>query len=149
VPRCARCGFAHYGNPVSCVAFFILNDGRVLLGRRAVEPGRGRWDILGGFVNGNESAEAAVLREALEETNLRVEIIAYLGSIPDVYGARQTPTLNLVYVVRPQAGDLMALSDVAELKWFQVDRIPDELAFAHQREAVAMLREYLSGDRAR
>jgi NADH pyrophosphatase NudC (nudix superfamily) len=141
---CTRCGFVDYANPHPCVAFFVLDVGRVLIGRRAVEPAKEMWDILGGFIDPGESAEAAVLREAKEETNLEVKIVAYLGSVPDTYGNRQSPTLNLVYLVRPESGHVKAQSDVAELQWFTIDTIPTELAFPHQQDAVRMLREYLS-----
>ena len=114
----------------------------------------GKWDIPGGFVDygkavegaiRRETAEDAVLREAAEETNLQVEIVAYLGSLPDVYvyKGRQFPTLNLVYLVRKVSGDLRAQSDVIELDWFAIDQIPEDMAFAHQHQAVELLRRHL------
>jgi NAD+ diphosphatase len=141
--RCPRCGFVDYRNPVAGVGFFILDAGSVLLGKRGQEPAKGMWDILGGFIDYQESAEEAVLREAKEETDLRVRIVAYLGSVPDVYGPRETPTLNLIYVAVPEAGRAEARSDVAELKWFRTDEIPGEFAFEHQKTAIEMLRNYL------
>lgn len=142
--RCTRCDFVDYGNPFPCVEFFVFDAGRVLIGRRAVEPAKGKWDVLGGFIEPGESAEAAVVREAMEETNLQVEIVTYLGSVPDIYGNTQCPTLNLIYLVRPRSANMKAQSDVSELEWFAIDTIPRELAFMHQQEAVAKLREYLS-----
>src|SRR6266849_8161058 len=81
-PRCARCGFVDYQNPRPCVTILILEERRVLLARRAVEPAKGMWDIPGGFIETGESAEEAVVREALEETVLHVRVTAYLGSLP-------------------------------------------------------------------
>lgn len=54
---------------VSCA---VVCDGRVLVVQRAVDPGKGQWAFPAGFVEPNESAEAAVEREVLEETGLRV-----------------------------------------------------------------------------
>src|SRR6516162_1006284 len=77
---CPRCGFVDYNNPKPCVAIMIVDQGKLLLARRAVEPAKGMWDIPGGFIDAGESAEQAVVREALEETALQVEVAAFLGS---------------------------------------------------------------------
>jgi ADP-ribose pyrophosphatase YjhB (NUDIX family) len=131
-PRCRRCGFVDYQNPRPCVAVLILNNGRLLLARRGVEPAKGAWDIPGGFIDASESAEEAVVREALEETALHVRVREYLGSVPDVYGDRGVPTLNLCYLAEVVSGELRAQSDVAALEWVALDRLPDRMAFAHQ-----------------
>lgn len=140
---CPACRFVDYGNPAPAVGFFLLEGNRVLLAVRAFEPAKGKLDIPGGFVDACETAEDAVVREAEEETGLRVRVVAYLGSFADVYGERQAPTLSFMYVVRRESGELQAKDDVAELHWFPLDAIPDDLAFAHQPAAVAALREYV------
>src|SRR5262249_44138128 len=114
---CRACGFIDYGNPKPCVAVLVEEAGRVLLGRRAVEPAKGAWDILGGFIDAGESAEEAVHRELREETGLQVRITRYLGSFADTYGPRGVPTLNLGFVAVPVAGMMRPASDVAELCW--------------------------------
>jgi mutator protein MutT len=143
--RCPVCGFVDYGNPAPAVGFFLLDGDRVLLAERAFEPAKGKLDIPGGFIEAGETAEEAVVREAEEETGLRVQVAAYLGTFPDVYGERQVPTLSLIYVVRRLSGELQAKDDVAELTWLSLDAVPDDLAFAHQSAAVAKLREHLGG----
>lgn len=142
--RCPVCQFVDYGNPAPAVGFFLLDGHRVLLAVRAFDPAKGKLDIPGGFIEAGESAEEAVVREAEEETSLRVRVVAYLGSFPDVYGERQMPTLSFIYVVQRVSGELQANDDVAELRWFDLDAVPDDLAFAHQRVAVDKLREYLA-----
>jgi mutator protein MutT len=143
--RCPVCHFVDYGNPAPAVGFFLLDGERVLLAVRAFEPAKGKLDIPGGFIEAGETAEEAVVREAEEETGLRVSVVAYLGSFPDVYGERAEPTLSLIYVVRRESGEPHAKDDVAELRWFDLNAIPDDLAFAHQRAAVAKLRTVLIG----
>lgn len=142
--RCPVCRFVDYNNPAPGVGFFLLNGNRVLLAVRGREPAKGKLDIPGGFIEAGESAEDAVVREAEEETGLRVSVVAYLGSFPDVYGDRAAPTLTFVYVVRREAGELQAKDDVAELRWFPLDAVPDDLAFAHQPAAVAKLRAWMA-----
>jgi len=138
---CPECGFTDYQNPKACVAILITSGRKVLLGRRKYKPAKGKWDIPGGFVDRGESVEKAVKREAYEETKLRVQIKKYLGSIPDVYGGRKKrPTVNLCFHVKVLRGKPKAGSDVDLLEWFSLDRLPKEMAFAHQKRALKLLK---------
>lgn len=57
----------------------IFRDGRLLLIRRAREPGRGRYSLPGGRVEFGESLEHAVHREVAEETGLTIDIVGFAG----------------------------------------------------------------------
>ncbi|WP_224403471.1 NUDIX hydrolase [Pseudonocardia sp. ICBG1034] len=58
---------------VACVGGIVFDpDGRLLLVRRANEPGRGLWSVPGGRVEAGESEHEAVVRELAEETGLTV-----------------------------------------------------------------------------
>lgn len=142
-PWCRQCGFVHYPNPAPCVAVLIVGNGKLLLSRRGIDPERGRWDIPGGFVEWGESAEEAAYRECEEELSVHVDIVDYLGSIPDVYGPQNVQTLNMCFVGKISAGDPSPQSDVDELGWFDPDDVPDKLAFAHQHRALDWLRARL------
>src|SRR5919204_6367764 len=61
--RCPSCGLAVYANPAPTASAILLDDeGRVLLARRAVDPGAGLWDLLGGFIDEGEEPLAALRR---------------------------------------------------------------------------------------
>jgi ADP-ribose pyrophosphatase YjhB (NUDIX family) len=119
----------------------ITRGNNILLARRKYEPAKGKWDIPGGFVDEGESVEEAVDRETLEETNLQVNSKKYLGSIPDVYGVREMPTVNLCFHVDDWEGEPKPGSDVKSLDWFAPDELPEEMAFAHQKQALQLLVE--------
>jgi ADP-ribose pyrophosphatase YjhB (NUDIX family) len=93
------------------------DDGRLLLVRRAREPGLGRWSVPGGRVEPGESDEAAVRREALEETGLHVTVGMLVGTVirpgPDgeLYDIRDY-ACALAVQTPPVAGD-----DAAEVRW--------------------------------
>jgi ADP-ribose pyrophosphatase YjhB (NUDIX family) len=142
-PTCPKCGFTDYQNPVACVAILITQGKKILLARRGIEPAKGQWDIPGGFVDSGESAEETVIREASEETTLRVRIKEYLGSVPDVYGPRQKPTANLCFLVEILEGEPNPKSDVESLEWFSLDQLPEKMAFAHQRRVIQLLKKKL------
>jgi ADP-ribose pyrophosphatase YjhB (NUDIX family) len=142
-PVCAACGFVHFRDPKVAAAVLLSDNGRVLLIRRAVDPGRGLWALPAGFVEVNELPHEAAAREALEETGLHVAIGDLLGirlmANPD------KPGLLLTYRGRVVGGNLQANDDVSEARWFGADELPwDELAFETTRES---LREWLAGKR--
>jgi NADH pyrophosphatase NudC (nudix superfamily) len=72
--HCEACGFVFYVNASAAVAAFILNEaGELLVCTRAKEPAKGTWDLAGGFVDENETAEQAICREIKEELNADVD----------------------------------------------------------------------------
>ena len=139
-PLCRKCCFVDYNNPKPCVAIVIVDKDRILLARRAIDPGKGMWDIPGGFVEPSESAEEAVVREALEETSLHVRVTEYLGSLTDEYGPRNIPTLNLCFEVETIGGEPQPHSDVESLSWFSFTQLPQHMAFPHQRQVLEWAR---------
>lgn len=65
---------------IRCVGAVVFDDvGRLLLIRRANEPGRGRWSVPGGRVEDGETDHHAVIREVAEETGLAIEITRRVG----------------------------------------------------------------------
>jgi NADH pyrophosphatase NudC (nudix superfamily) len=99
--RCEACGFELYLNPAAAVAGVIVDgQGRMVVLVRGNEPGRGRWDLPGGFVDPGDTAEEAIRREVREEVGLEVTAVRYLGSWPNVYeyGGVRYRTLDLGFV---------------------------------------------------
>ena len=67
---------------VDCVGALVYDEQhRLLVVRRANEPGRGLWSIPGGRVEPGEDDPAAVAREVAEETGLTVEAGALVGEV--------------------------------------------------------------------
>ena len=131
--ECPECGFVAYSNPVPTATAVCVDDvGRVLLGRRALEPDKGCWDLPGGFVDEAEHPLDAVKRELVEEAGLEIEPVEFLGVWMDRYGYDSTAasTFNLYWEARVVSGEERPADDVAELRWFAPADIPwDELAF--------------------
>ena len=68
---CASCGFVFYMDPKVAVGTVIRTaDDRVVLVRRAIEPGYGLWVFPGGYVDRGEQVLDAAVREAREESGL-------------------------------------------------------------------------------
>jgi ADP-ribose pyrophosphatase YjhB (NUDIX family) len=98
-------------------AVLVVQDERVLLGRRGKQPNFGRWVLPGGKVKPFESLEDAGAREVQEETGLVVTITERLG----VFEIIEAPTEHRIIVFStaiPVGGELAAGSDLLEVRFF-------------------------------
>ena len=96
--ECDACRKRFYINASGAVACVIENSqGEILLARRAFDPAKGMLDLPGGFVNPDETAEDAVRREIMEELNLEIVSMQYIGSSNNhyLYGEMMYFTLDL------------------------------------------------------
>ncbi len=71
--------------PVVSVGAVVVCDGRVLIVKRATEPGRGMWSVFGGKVELGETLRESIIREVREETGIAVDPIAVLDASDAVY----------------------------------------------------------------
>jgi 8-oxo-dGTP diphosphatase len=132
VVECGSCGFLLYGHSaVTASALPEDGAGRVLLARRGIDPGRGLWDAVGGFVDEGEHPLDALRREVLEETGLSFDAERLHGIWMGRYGVDERATVNLFWSGRLGGGEPRPADDVAELRWFGHDELPppSELAF--------------------
>lgn len=134
---CPSCGFEEHANPAPTASALVSDgDGRILLARRAGDPGKGLWDLLGGFMDEGEEPVETLRRELREETGLEIEVGDFLGGIPDRYGEEGPFTVNLYWSATLAGGDPQPADDVAELVWFPAGELPPrgEFAFANTIE---------------
>ena len=87
---CPSCGFVHYDNPKMVVGTIPIFEGKVLLCRRAIEPGYGLWTLPAGFMECGESLAQGALRETLEEACAQVQLIEPVYHIVDIPFIGQT-----------------------------------------------------------
>lgn len=78
---CDGCGARHFPRTDPVTIMLVTRGDQVLLGRQPFWP-EGMYSLLAGFMEPGESIEAAVRRETMEETGVRVGRVRYLASQP-------------------------------------------------------------------
>jgi len=137
---CAACGFVFYLDPKVAVGTIIrTDDSRLVLVRRAIEPGYGLWVFPGGYVDRGEEITAAAVREAREESGLDVR----LDGLVNIYSYPGRPLIVVVYAATMIAGELCCDDEGLEARLFRPDELPwPSLAFQSTNDA---LRDFLAG----
>ncbi len=132
---CGACGFIYYIDPKVAVGT-IIGGGGVLLVRRAIEPGYGKWVFPGGYVDRGEVVEDAARREAREEVGLEVRLDRLVG----VYSYPGRTPIVVVYAATPTGGTLALDDESLEARRFEEADVPwADLAFSSTEQA---LRDY-------
>ena len=139
-PACPACDYIYYANPKVAVGTIIHTaDARLVLVRRAIEPGYGLWVFPGGYVDRGEPLVSAAEREAREECGLDVRI----DGLVNVYSYHGKTPVIVVYAATALGGELQADDECLEARLVAPSDIPwDALAFQSTRDA---LRDYLDG----
>ncbi|MGE5815200.1 MAG: NUDIX hydrolase [Acidobacteriota bacterium] len=139
---CTSCDYVHYLDPKVAVGTIIHDgDGRIVMVRRAIDPGFGLWVFPGGYVDRGETPQDAALREAREECGLDVR----LDALVNVYAyAGRTPII-IVYAATRTGGNLCTDDECSEAALFTESEMPwKELAFPSTHDA---LKDYFAGVR--
>ena len=130
---CGNCGFVFYLGPKLVAGAIFEMDGGIVLIRRAIEPGYGKWTFPGGFVERGEMAEAAAERETFEETGVEIEtagivgLYTYEGQIPAI----------AVFAARAVSGEPKPLDETLDVRSFPRDALPwDAMAFPSTEQAL-------------
>ena len=101
----------------------VVQEGRLLLVRRASRRGRGNWQIPGGFVEQNETMELAVVREVEEEAGVKATVQGVLG-IRNRYDEEGGNSLYVVMLLSPQSGEpIPDMKEVDRAEYFSLDEI--------------------------
>ncbi len=138
-PTCNKCGFIFYQDPSPTVGVFPIKNNQVLLAKRAIEPFKGWWDSIGGFMERGESPHETAVRETKEETGLDVKITEILGVGKDRYEKQYT--VPIAFLGEIADGELKAADDVEELKWFDLEHLPSNIAFEGNKKILRMLKQ--------
>ena len=142
---CLSCGFVYYFGVASASGCIISDGERVLVTIRGIEPGKGKYDLPGGFSKPDETFEDATRREVFEELGLRLDELEYIGSWPNTYLYRgiEYPVLDVFFLAEfPDAEIKIDHDEISDIKFVSKSTFdPDQFAFESHKNA---LKKYFS-----
>lgn len=123
---CSQCDTIHYQNPRIIAGCLPVYQDKVLLCKRAIEPGYGLWTLPGGFMENGETLQQAAMRETREEACAKVEL-KNLYTITSITPINQVQMFYLAELIEPSFG---AGEETLEAQLFSETEIPwDQIAF--------------------
>ena len=133
---CPNDSFVLWRDPKVAAAVVVEVEGGIVLGRRAIEPGRGLWCLPGGFVNDDEDPASAAVRECLEEIQARVELLELIGTY-HVPKTTASSIIGIAYRGRLAGGETFSVGpEMLEVRVFTPDALP-QIAFPSHQEVLA------------
>ncbi len=131
-PVCPACGHVVFRGPKLAAGALVARDGQLLLNRRDIAPGLGKWGLPAGYVELGEPVEEAAIREVFEETGLRVRLEGLVG----VYTNVESGVVLVIFAAEILEGEPVAGHETQAVGFFAPDALP-ELAFEQNRQIVA------------
>ena len=122
------------------VAVLIEKDGKILMGKRKSSHGEGTWCLPGGHVEFGEKLIDAAIRETKEESGLKVSDLELISVTDDIMYGKHYVTIAFKASVINGEPALRQIEKFLELRWFDINDLPDPLFIA----AKNVLNNYLS-----
>lgn len=130
---CTHCTFVYWNNPLPVAAAVVPHkSGGIVLVKRGVEPRKGSWCLPAGFMEVGETPEQGAARESGEEAKIEIEVEHLIHT----FAPPNTPQVLMFFVAKeidqlPSPG-----SDATEARVFQLDELPEDIAFSSHVEAI-------------
>lgn len=113
-------------HPKVGVAAIVVKDGKVLVGKRQEEYGRGSWALPGGKLEFGETFEECVHRETREEARVEIDDISFARVINDFMSDKDKHYVTIYMRANYVSGDPHAADgEFEEWRWVDWDKIPE------------------------
>ena len=139
-PTCPKCSHVVYHDPKVAATCVVEREGRILMIRRALQPGIGLWCMPGGYVDRGEVVEEAATREVLEETGLVIEVEHLVG----LFSETGHPVIVAAFAAKETGGALRVGPEAQEVGFFSQEDLPP-LAFPRDVQILERWREQRDG----
>ncbi len=138
--KCEDCGFEYFKNPViGAVPIIIDDNGKLLVIKRAKNPGKDTYGFPGGFAD---------IKETTEQTNIDVEVEKYLFSIPSFYEYNKVEYFPLDFYFLCKIKDMSNIklqeTEVSDIMFVDINEIkPEDFGLYANQKAVEKLQQGL------
>lgn len=139
-PHCPSCKFVYYQNPTPAAGAVLIKEGKILLVKRSIDPGRGNWCIPAGFCEWTEHPQQTAIREIKEETGLEIKITGFFDIFMGMDDPR-THAVLILYMADIVGGQLCAGDDADDAEYFEFNEPPSNIAFQAHRDALRLYRD--------
>jgi nucleotide sugar dehydrogenase len=126
-------------NPAVAVNIIVKVERKILLIKRRLEPFKGLWSLPGGYVEYGETVEDAAKREVKEECGLDIQPSRIVGLYSDLKRHPWKHAVAICYAAKKVKGQIKSRSKEGNVDFFEINRIPKELAFDHAK----MIKDYI------
>lgn len=136
---CSAC--KRYNVRNTTVQLIAVRDGKVLLQKRNLNPEKGAWALVAGYLSWDETIEEAMKRELSEEMGLKVEDLSLVAVYSDP-NRDKDGRQNIAIVFSGAVSGELAIDprEVREVSWFDFDALPQIIAFDHR----TMIEDYVA-----
>lgn len=137
------CKICAFKNPRATVTALIRKDDKLLMALRPEDPFKGWWDLIGGYMNENETPEEALRREIKEELGVDcdLKLLNFFPGYASWQGA-EYPILSIAYLAELKSEDFKKSDEIEDLKWFPVTELPP-IAFDSNVKIINYLKLHL------
>ena len=127
---------------------FFPDKTKLLLIERGNEPFKGKWALPGGFVGMDEELEQAAVRELAEETGLAEVPLEQMRTFGDVGRDPRGRQITIVFmgVAKKGLDKIRAGDDAAKVRWFDIEKLPKDLAFDHREVIELAIKKLKTGE---
>ena len=143
---CPNCSYIFYLTPAAVACVLAEQDGKLLFVLRRYDPGKGQWCLPAGFIEVGEHPELSAVREVKEETGLDVEITGIYDTWATDEDPR-TPVISIAFTASVVGGKLAAGDDATRAVFFEMNDLPEPIAFEDHRRIVRTYIEKSGRDR--
>lgn len=133
------CRFVQFIDPKVSAAVMAEQDGKVLMTKRNMDPGRGGWCFPGGFMEMGETPQAAARRECREESGFEVEIVRLIDVY--YYEDHRGSGVVIIYLGQITGGQAQPGDDAETVAFFGPEELPENIVFDSNQRALARWRE--------
>lgn len=139
---CNHCQKYLYINLNTTASAVVVQDEKLLLVRRAIDPHRGLWDTPGGYCQPDEHPRQTVQREVQEELGVDFnvgELFGIYAPTPYEFAGQTQWNCDLFYLGTLASNDLHPADDVATYAWCDLRHLPaeEEIAFRSVKQVVS------------
>ncbi|MAG73696.1 hypothetical protein CL620_05230 [archaeon] len=149
-PECELCTFE---NPKCSATAAIIKNNQVLLLKRGEEPFKGKWDLLGGYLDKGETPEEAIKREIHEELGIEGFMIDFVKTFPGTaeWKGKQFPILSHLFIVQlVEEPEIKLNEENEEYQWVDIKNLHTPgIAFDSNKDISEYLKKYFVFDLAR